>query len=120
MALGQMALPAPPAKSFSITHEDTEMSEEKVYQGMERRVEYRREGDSSLAQAERVQMELNSHIDICAIRYEGIETQFRGVNARLKRIEESAWKGLAAIVLLLLGSMGTILWAILSAQPGGV
>lgn len=96
------------------------MSEDKVYQGMERRVDYRREGDSSLAQAERVQMELNSHIDICAIRYEGIETQFRGVNARLKRIEESAWKGLAAIVLLLLGSMGTILWAILSAQNGAI
>lgn len=96
------------------------MSEEKVYQGMERRVEYRREGDSHLAEAERVKMELENHIDICAIRYQGIENQFVGVNARLKRIEAAGWKGLIAIVIILLGGMGTILWAILASAHGGL
>lgn len=120
MALGQMALPAPPVKLFSITHEDAEMSEEKVYQGMERRVEYRREGDSHLAEAERVKMELENHIDICAIRYQGIENQFVGVNARLKRIEAAGWKGLISIVATMVVGMGTILWAILKAAHGGL
>lgn len=71
-----------------------------------------------MADAERVQMELNSHIDICAIRYEGIEKQFIGVNARLKRIEVNAWKGMLVIIGVLFGGMGTILWAILRASSG--
>lgn len=74
---------------------------------------------SYLAEAERVRMELDSHIDICALRYEGIQTQFTGVNARLKRIENAGWKGLLTIIVLLVGGMGTILWAILS-KAGGI
>ena len=120
LALGQMALPEPPAKSFSITHEDAKMSVTSNYQGMERRVEYRREGDSHLAEAERVKMELENHIDICAIRYQGIENQFVGVNARLKRIEAAGWKGLISIVATMVVGMGTILWAILKAAHGGL
>lgn len=90
------------------------------YQGMERRVTPRRESDTAMADAERVEMELKGHIDICAIRYEGIEKQFVGVNARLKRIEAAGWKGLIGIVVTMLGGMGTILWAILSAAHGGL
>jgi hypothetical protein len=34
-----------------------------------------------------VNQKIDSHVDICAVRYMGIEEQMRGVNARLKRIE---------------------------------
>lgn len=108
------------AKQPSITHEDTKMSGTAGYHGMERRVTPRRENDTGMASAERVEMELQNHIDICAIRYEGIEKQFIGVNARLKRIEISAWKGMAVIITILFGGMGTILWAILRSAHGGL
>ena len=34
-----------------------------------------------------VEAKVDAHVDICAVRYEGIEREMRGVNARLKRIE---------------------------------
>ena len=34
-----------------------------------------------------VEAKVDAHIDVCAVRYEGIEREMRGVNARLKRIE---------------------------------
>lgn len=30
---------------------------------------------------------INAHIDICEVRYRGIEREMQGVNARLKRLE---------------------------------
>lgn len=51
-----------------------------------------------------VQTNLNAHEDICAVRYEGIEKQMLGVNARLKRIETLYLQvGSAVIVLLISG-----------------
>lgn len=51
-----------------------------------------------------VQTNLNAHEDICAVRYEGIEKQMLGVNARLKRIESLYLQvGSAVIVLLISG-----------------
>lgn len=51
-----------------------------------------------------VQTRLNAHEDICAVRYEGIEKQMVGVNARLKRIETLYLQvGSAVIVLLISG-----------------
>jgi hypothetical protein len=35
-----------------------------------------------------VNAKIDSHIDVCAVRYEAIEIQMRGMNARLKRIEQ--------------------------------
>jgi lipopolysaccharide/colanic/teichoic acid biosynthesis glycosyltransferase len=35
-----------------------------------------------------VNAKIDNHIDVCAVRYEGIELQMRSVNARLKRIEQ--------------------------------
>jgi len=48
-----------------------------------------------------VQTRLNAHEDICAVRYEGIEKQMTGVNARLKRIE-SLYLQVGGTVILLL------------------
>jgi hypothetical protein len=48
-----------------------------------------------MATVNEVDAKINSHIDICSVRYEGIEREMRGVNARLKRLEtiliSAAW-----------------------------
>ena len=49
-----------------------------------------------------VDLKINSHVDICAVRYEGIEREMRGVNARLKRLEGMFIGGAGAIILLLI------------------
>ena len=48
-----------------------------------------------------VDLKINSHVDICAVRYEGIEREMRGVNSRLKRLEGMLIGGAGAIILLL-------------------
>lgn len=48
-----------------------------------------------------VESRIDSHIDICAVRYEGLEKQFQGVNARLKRVE-TILIGVAGTIILLL------------------
>ena len=55
-----------------------------------------------MATIQQVENKIDSHIDVCAVRYEGIENQMRGVNARLKRIEQiGITVGAAAIAMLL-------------------
>lgn len=49
-----------------------------------------------------VEAKINSHIDICGVRYEGIEREMRGVNARLKRIESGLVSAAGAIIILLI------------------
>ena len=57
-----------------------------------------------LVTPQEVQTRLNAHEDICAVRYEGIEKQMLGVNARLKRIESMYLKiGGGIIVTLIAG-----------------
>jgi hypothetical protein len=51
---------------------------------------------------QQVKSDIDSHIDICAIRYESIEKEMRGVNARLKRLETTLISSAGAIVLLLI------------------
>jgi|APGre2960657373_1045057.scaffolds.fasta_scaffold311151_2 hypothetical protein len=59
---------------------------------------------SSQMTPQEVQTRLNAHEDICAVRYEGIEKQMTGVNARLKRIESMYLKiGGGLIVTLIAG-----------------
>ena len=52
-----------------------------------------------------VDHKIDSHIDVCAIRYENIEREMRGVNARLKRLEGILIGCAGAIILLLLNLM---------------
>jgi hypothetical protein len=52
-----------------------------------------------------VDHKIDSHIDVCAIRYESIEREMRGVNARLKRLEGILIGCAGAIILLLLNIM---------------
>ena len=49
-----------------------------------------------------VEAKIDSHIDICAVRYEGIEKEMRGVNARLKRLEQIGIGACGSIILLLI------------------
>ena len=52
-----------------------------------------------------VDLKVDAHVDICAIRYEGIEREMRGVNARLKRLEGILIGCAGSIILLLLNLM---------------
>ena len=56
-----------------------------------------------MANVNEVDAKINSHIDICSVRYEGIEREMRGVNARLKRLESMLIGSAGAIILLLIG-----------------
>jgi hypothetical protein len=49
-----------------------------------------------------VDHKINAHVDICAIRYEGIEKETRGIHARIKRLEQILITGGGAIIMLLL------------------
>jgi hypothetical protein len=60
-----------------------------------------------------VEAKIDGHIDICALRYEGIgrelknlddrlEREMRAVNARLKRLEQVGLSVAGAIILLLI------------------
>jgi len=48
-----------------------------------------------------VEAKVDAHVDICAVRYEGIEREMRGMNARLKRIEAIMIGGAGAGLLML-------------------
>jgi hypothetical protein len=48
-----------------------------------------------------VDAKIDAHVDVCAVRYEGIEREMRGVNARLKRIEAIMIGGAGAGLLML-------------------
>lgn len=48
-----------------------------------------------------VEAKVDAHVDVCAVRYEGIEREMRGVNARLKRLEAILIASAGAIILLL-------------------
>lgn len=54
-----------------------------------------------MASLNEVDAKVNSHIDICTVRYEGIEREMRGVNARLKRLETIMIAGAGTIIVLL-------------------
>jgi hypothetical protein len=49
-----------------------------------------------------VDHKIDAHVDICAIRYEGIEKETRGIHARIKRLEQILISGGGAIIMLLL------------------
>ena len=49
-----------------------------------------------------VDHKIDAHVDICAVRYEGIEKETRGIHARIKRLEQILVTGCGAIIFLLL------------------
>ena len=62
-----------------------------------------------MASVETVNAKIDSHVDICAVRYEGIERETRGINARLKRLETILVGGSGSIILLLIGIIVKVL-----------
>jgi hypothetical protein len=55
------------------------------------------------ATVQQVKNDIDTHIDICAVRYESIGKEMRGVNARLKRLEAILIGAAGSIILLLIG-----------------
>ena len=49
-----------------------------------------------------VDHKIDAHVDVCAVRYEGIERETRGIHARIKRLEQIVISGSGAIILLLI------------------
>ena len=48
-----------------------------------------------------VEAKIDGHIDVCAVRYEGIGVETRAIHARLKRIEHTLLAVAGAIMILL-------------------
>jgi hypothetical protein len=48
-----------------------------------------------------VNAKIDAHVDICAVRYEGIERETRGIHARIKRLEQIVLSGSGAIIVML-------------------
>jgi hypothetical protein len=55
-----------------------------------------------------LEVTVTSHIDVCAVRYEAI-------NARLKRLEQLVLKVGGAIIIVLLGALGSMGMLLLQA-----
>jgi hypothetical protein len=49
-----------------------------------------------------VDHKIDAHVDVCAVRYEGIEKETRGIHARIKRLEQILISGGGAIIMMLL------------------
>jgi hypothetical protein len=49
-----------------------------------------------------VDYKIDAHVDVCAVRYEGIEKETRGIHARIKRLEQILITGGGAIIMMLL------------------
>jgi hypothetical protein len=52
-----------------------------------------------------VDHKIDAHVDVCAVRYEGIEREMKGVHARIKRLEQILITGGGAIIMLLVTMM---------------
>jgi len=56
-----------------------------------------------------VQAQLNTHEEVCAMRYEKIEVQFAATNARLKRIESIMVATAGALIIGAFGALFTLM-----------
>jgi hypothetical protein len=52
-----------------------------------------------------VDHKIEAHVDVCAVRYEGIEREMKSVHARIKRLEQILITGGGAIIMLLVTMM---------------
>jgi hypothetical protein len=55
-----------------------------------------------MATINEIEAKMDGHIDVCAVRYEGIAIEMKGVNARLKRIEQILISVSGGMILFLL------------------
>jgi len=69
-----------------------------------------------MTSVQELEVTVTSHIDVCAVRYEGIAIEMRGVNARLKRMERIIISGGAAAIVILLTALGTLAILLLEAM----
>ena len=61
-----------------------------------------------------VKKQIDAHEDLCSLRYEGIETQMRAVNARLKRLEQIMLASAGAIIVSMSGFCITLMMTLLN------
>jgi hypothetical protein len=52
-----------------------------------------------------VDHKIDAHVDVCAVRYEGIEKETKSIHARIKRLEQILVTGCGAIIMMLLTMM---------------
>ncbi len=57
---------------------------------------------------------LEAHVDLCAQRYEMLDTRLTNVENELKRISEDIRSGNSSLVKVIIGTTGTIVAALLS------
>jgi hypothetical protein len=69
-----------------------------------------------MATAAEVEAKIDGHIDVCAVRYEGIEIQMKAVNARLKRIETIMVTAAGGLILGGFGIAGTLFMLMVKMQ----
>jgi hypothetical protein len=61
-----------------------------------------------------VKKQIDAHEDLCSLRYEGIETQMRAVNARLKRLEQIMIACAGAVIVSMAGFCITLMMTLLN------
>lgn len=54
-----------------------------------------------MATVDQVNAKIDAHVDVCAVRYEGIERETQGIHARIKRLEQILVAGGGAIIMML-------------------
>ena len=52
-----------------------------------------------------LEAKVDTHIDVCAVRYQGLDQQLKAVNARLKRIEYIFISVAGAVMLLMANTL---------------
>lgn len=57
---------------------------------------------------------LEAHVDLCAQRYEMLDTRLTNVENELKRISEDIRSGNSSLIKVIIGTTGTIVAALLS------
>lgn len=58
-----------------------------------------------MATVDQVNAKIDAHVDICAVRYEGIEKEAKGIHARIKRLEQILVAGGGAIIMMLVSML---------------
>ncbi len=57
---------------------------------------------------------LEAHVDLCAQRYEMLDSRLTSVESELKRISEDIRSGNSSLIKVIIGTTGTIVAALLS------
>lgn len=57
---------------------------------------------------------LEAHVDLCAQRYEMLDSRLTNVENELKRISEDIRSGNSSLIKVIIGTTGTIIAALLS------